>query len=140
MALLRGTLLPALTGGKVLTEKSQSGEFEVPQNPESPIARPTWCNMKQSVEADPPPDEGDIMVMTQELRHLKGSRLTSGKRSCIVKSSNSLSGPQPDGEMEAGDQEKRRLTERTLQLDPGPTQRAPGRTPEHPHKREVGQN
>jgi hypothetical protein len=132
MALLRGTLLPALTGGKELTEKSQSGEFEVPQNPESPIVRRTWCRMKQSVEADPPPVEGEIMAMTQELRHLKVSRLTSGKRSCVVKSSNSLSGPQPDGEMEAEAQEKRRLTERMLQLDPGPTQRAPSRGPEHP--------
>jgi hypothetical protein len=73
MALLHGTLLPALTGGKELTEKSQSGEFEVPQNPESPIVRPTWRRMKQSVEADPPPVEGEIMVMTQELRHLMGS-------------------------------------------------------------------
>jgi hypothetical protein len=80
------------------------------------------------------------MAMTQELRHLKGSRLSSVKRSCIVKGSNSLSGPQPDGEMEAEAQEKRRLTEQTLQLDPGPTQRAPGRAPEHPHKREVGQD
>jgi hypothetical protein len=45
--------------------------------------------MKQSVEADPPPAEGENMVLMQkELRHLKGSRLTSGKKSCIVKGSN----------------------------------------------------
>jgi hypothetical protein len=103
MGLLRGTLLPALTGGKELTEKSQSGELEVTQNPESPIVRPTWHRMKQSVEADPPPGEGEIMAETP-----KGSQLTSGKRSCIVKGSNSLSGPQPDGKMEAEAQEKRR--------------------------------
>jgi hypothetical protein len=30
MALLDGTLYPALTGWKDLTEKSQSGEFEAP--------------------------------------------------------------------------------------------------------------
>jgi hypothetical protein len=30
MALLYGTLCPALTGWKELTEKSQSGEFEAP--------------------------------------------------------------------------------------------------------------
>jgi hypothetical protein len=96
--------------------------------------------MKQSAEADSPPVEGEIMAMTQELRHLKESRLTSGKRSCVVKGSNSLSEPQPDGEMEAEAQEKRRLTEQTLKLDPGPTQRAPGRAPEHPQKREVGQD
>jgi hypothetical protein len=140
MALLRGTLLPALTGGKELTEKSQSGELEVPQNPESPILHPTWRRMKQSVEADPPPVEGETMAMTQELRLLKGSRLSSGKRSCVVKGINSLSGPQPDGKMEAEAQEKRRSTEQTLQHDPGPTQRTPGRAPEHPHKREVGQD
>jgi hypothetical protein len=46
--------------------------------------------MKQSVEADPPPVEGKIGTMTQELRHLKGSRLTSGKRSCVEKGSNGL--------------------------------------------------
>jgi hypothetical protein len=108
MALLRGTLLHALTGGKELTEKSQFGELKVSQNPESPIVRPTCRRMKQSVEANPPPVEGETMAMTQELRHLKGSRLTSGKRSCIVKGSNSLSGPQTDGEMEAEAQEKRR--------------------------------
>jgi hypothetical protein len=39
MVLLHGTLL---TGRKELTEKSQSGEFEDPQNPESPIVRQTW--------------------------------------------------------------------------------------------------
>jgi hypothetical protein len=78
------------------------------------------------------------MALTQELRHLKGSQLTSGKRICVEKSSNSLSGPQPDSEIEA--QEKRRLTEQMPQLDPGPTQGAPGRAPEHPHKREVGQD
>jgi hypothetical protein len=72
MALLRGTLLPALTGGKELTEKSQSGEFEVPQNPESPIVCPTWRRIKQSAEADLPHVEGEIMAMTQELRHPKG--------------------------------------------------------------------
>jgi hypothetical protein len=45
--------------------------------------------MIQSIKADPPPAEGKIMVLTQkELRHLKGSRLTSGKRSCVVKGSN----------------------------------------------------
>jgi hypothetical protein len=78
-----------------------------------------------------------MALMQKELRHLKGSHLTSGEKSCIVKGSN-LSGPQPDGEMEA--EEKRRLTVQTLQLDPGPTQRALGQAPEHPHKREVGQN
>jgi hypothetical protein len=140
MALLRGTLLPALTGGKELTEKSQSGEFEVPQNPESPIVRSTWRRMKQGVEADPPPVGGEIMAMTQELRHLKGSHLTSGKRNCVVKGSNSLSGPQPDGDMEAEAQEKRSLTKQTLELDPGSTQRALGWAPEHPHKREVDQD
>jgi hypothetical protein len=77
MALHRGTLRPVLTGGKELTEKSQSGEFDVPQNPESPIVCPTWHRMKQSAEADPPPVGGEIMAMTQkELRHLKGLRLT----------------------------------------------------------------
>ena len=96
--------------------------------------------MEQSVEADPPPVEGEIMAMTQELRHLKGSRLTSGKRSFVVKGSNSLSGPQPEGEMEAEAQEKRRLTEQTLQLDPAPTQKVTGRAPEHPHKGKVGQD
>jgi hypothetical protein len=46
-------------------------------------------DMKQSVEADPPPAEGKIVALTQkELRHLKGSRFTSGKKSCIVKGSN----------------------------------------------------
>jgi hypothetical protein len=34
MVLLHGTLRPALTGRKEPTEKSQSGEFEDPQNPE----------------------------------------------------------------------------------------------------------
>jgi hypothetical protein len=44
--------------------------------------------MMQSVEADPPA-EGEIMALTQkELRHLKGSHLTSGKKSCVVKGSN----------------------------------------------------
>jgi hypothetical protein len=57
--------------------------------------------MKQSVEADLPPVEGKIVAVTQEPRHLKGSRLTSGKRSCIEKGSDSLSGPQPEGEKEA---------------------------------------
>jgi hypothetical protein len=80
--------------------------------------------MKQSVKADPPPVEGKIVAMTQELRHLKGSRLTSEKRSCVENGSNSLSGPQPEGEMEAEIQEKRRLTEQTLQLDPRPTQKS----------------
>jgi hypothetical protein len=32
MALLHGTLRPALTGRKEPTEKSQTGEFEDPQN------------------------------------------------------------------------------------------------------------
>jgi hypothetical protein len=96
--------------------------------------------MKQSVEADPPPVEGKIVATTQQLRHLKGSRLTSRKRSCIVKGSNSLSGPQPDSEMEAEAQEKRCLTEQMLQLDPGPTEGVPGRAPDHPRKREVGQD
>jgi hypothetical protein len=97
--------------------------------------------MKQSVEADPPPAGGETMVFTQkELRHLKGLRLTSGEKSFVVKGSNNLSGPQPDGEMEAEAEEKRCLTVQTLQLDPGPTQRALGRAPEHPHKREFGQN
>jgi hypothetical protein len=93
--------------------------------------------MKQSAEADPPPVEGKIVATTQELRHLKGSSLTSGTRSCVEKGSNNLSGPQPEGEMEVKAQEKRRLTEQTLQLDPGPTQKDPGRAPEHPHKREL---
>jgi hypothetical protein len=44
--------------------------------------------MIQSVEADQPPAVEEIMALTQkELRHLKGSRLTSGKRSCIGKGS-----------------------------------------------------
>jgi hypothetical protein len=42
--------------------------------------------------------------------------------------------------MEAEAEEKQRLTVQMLQLDPGPTQRALGRAPDHPHKREVGQN
>jgi 16S rRNA U1498 N3-methylase RsmE len=97
--------------------------------------------MKQSVEADPPPAGGGTMALTQkELRHLKRLRLTSGEKSCVVKGSNNLSGPQPDSKMEAEAEEKRRLTMQTLQLDPGPTQRDLGRAPEHPHKREVGQN
>jgi hypothetical protein len=91
--------------------------------------------MKQSIEADPPPVGREIMAMMQELRHLKGSRLTSGKRNCIVKGSNNLSGPQPDGEKEAEAQEKRRLTVQTLQLDPGPTQRSLGWPPSIPMKR-----
>jgi 16S rRNA U1498 N3-methylase RsmE len=46
-------------------------------------------DMIQSVEADPPPAEEEIMALTQkELRHLNGLRLTSGKRSCVVKGSN----------------------------------------------------
>jgi hypothetical protein len=81
------------------------------------------------------------MALTQkELRHLKGSRLNSGKKSCVVKGSNNLSGTKPDGEMEAEAEEKRRLTEQTLQLDPGLTQRALGWAPEHPHKRGAGQD
>jgi hypothetical protein len=43
----------------------------------------------QSIEADPPPAEEEIMALMQKrLRNLKGSRLTSGKRSCVVKGSN----------------------------------------------------
>jgi hypothetical protein len=61
----RGTLLPVLTGGKELTEKSQPGGFEDPQNPESPIVRPIWCRMKQSADADPPLVEGEIVAMTR---------------------------------------------------------------------------
>jgi hypothetical protein len=138
MALLHGTLHPALTGGKELTEKSQSGEFEVPQNPESPIVCSTWRRMKQSAEAHPPPVGGEIMAMTQkELRHLKGLHLTSGKRSCVVEGSNNLSGPQPDGEMEAEAQEKRRLTVQTLQLDPGLTLRSLGRPQSIPIKEKL---
>jgi hypothetical protein len=88
MALLYGTLHPALIGRKEPTEKSQSGEFEVPQNPELPIVRQPGVDMMQSVEADPPPAEGEIMALTQkELRHLKGLRLTSEKKSCVVKGS-----------------------------------------------------
>jgi hypothetical protein len=46
-------------------------------------------DMMQSVEADPSPAKGEIMSLTQkEPRHLKGLRLTSGKRSCVVKGSN----------------------------------------------------
>jgi hypothetical protein len=86
MALLYRTLLPALTGRKELTEKSQSGEFEA-QNYQL-YAQP-GIDMIQSDKADPPPAEGEIMALTQkELRHLKESRLTSGKRSCVVKGSN----------------------------------------------------
>jgi hypothetical protein len=142
MALLHETLRPALTGRKELTEKSQSGEFEDPQNPESPIIRPTWHrNEAERRSRSTTCWGGEIMALTQkELRHLKGSRLTSGKKSCVVKGSNNLSGPQPDGEMEAEAEEKRHLTVQTLQLDPGPTQRALGQAPEHPHKREVGHN
>jgi hypothetical protein len=54
------------------------------------------------------------MALTQkELRHLKGSCLTSGKKSCVVKGSSNLSGPQPDGKLEAEAEEKRRLTMQT---------------------------
>jgi hypothetical protein len=42
MALLYGTLHPALTGRKEQSEKSLSGVFEAPQNPELPNIRPTW--------------------------------------------------------------------------------------------------
>jgi hypothetical protein len=41
-ALLYGTLHPALTGRKELPEKSQTGKFEAPQNPEIPNVCPTW--------------------------------------------------------------------------------------------------
>jgi hypothetical protein len=45
--------------------------------------------MIQSVEADlPPAVEETMKLMQKELRHLKGSRLTSGKRSCVEKGSN----------------------------------------------------
>jgi hypothetical protein len=62
MALLYGTLRPALTGRKELPEKSQSGEFDAPQNPELPIVRPPGVDMMQSVKADPPPAEVEIMA------------------------------------------------------------------------------
>jgi hypothetical protein len=89
MALLYGTLCPASTGRKELPEKSQSGEFEAPQNPELPIVCPTWHRYDAERRNDPPPAEGEIMALTQkEPRHLKGSRLTSGKKSCVVKGSN----------------------------------------------------
>jgi hypothetical protein len=42
--------------------------------------------------------------------------------------------------MEAEAEEKWQLTVQTLQFDPGPTQRALGRAPDHPHEREAGQN
>jgi hypothetical protein len=42
--------------------------------------------------------------------------------------------------MEAEAEEKQRLTVQTLQLDPGPTQRALGLRPDHPQKKEVGQS
>jgi hypothetical protein len=55
------------------------------------------------------------MAMRQkELRHLKGSCLTSEEKSCVVKGSSNLSGPQLDGEMEAEAEEKRGLTVQTL--------------------------
>jgi hypothetical protein len=41
--------------------------------------------------------------------------------------------------MEAEAEEKRSLTVQMLHLEPGPTQRALGRAPDHPQKREVGQ-
>jgi hypothetical protein len=136
MALLRGTLRPALTGRKELTEKSQSGEFEVPQDPESPIVHPTWRrNEAEHRNRSTTCWGGNHGVDAEGAETPKGVESTSEKKSCVVKGSNELSGPQPDGEMEAEAEEKRRLTEQTLQLDPGPTQRALGRAPEHPHKR-----
>jgi hypothetical protein len=125
MALLPWNSPPCLDRREELTEKSQPGGPEDPQNPEPPIVRQTWRRMKQSVEADPPPVEGRTVATTQKLRHLKGSRLTSGKRSCVEKGSDSLPGPQPKGKVERKLQEKQRLTEQTFQLDPGPTQKSP---------------
>jgi hypothetical protein len=55
MALLHGILHPALTGRKEPTEKSQSGEFEDPQNPEQPNVCPSGIDKMQSVKANPPP-------------------------------------------------------------------------------------
>jgi hypothetical protein len=91
--------------------------------------------MKQSVKADPPPAGGGNHDVDAE-----GAETPKGKKSCVEKGSNNLSRPQPDSKMEAEAEEKRRLTEQTLQLDPGPTQRALGWAPEHPHKREVSQD
>jgi hypothetical protein len=62
--------------------------------------------MKQSADANSPPGKGKIVAMTQELRHLKGPCLPQ-KESCVEKGSNSLSGPQPESEMEAEAQEQR---------------------------------
>jgi hypothetical protein len=86
MALLYGTLYPALTGRKELPERTnlENSRPHKTQNYQS-YTQP-GVDMIQSVEADPPPAEGEIMAMTQkEPRHLKGLRLTSGKRSCVEK-------------------------------------------------------
>jgi hypothetical protein len=137
MALLRGTLRPALTGRKELTEESQSGEFEVPQNPELPIVRPTWRRNEAERQSQSTTcwggNHGDDAEGAETPKEV-ASYLW--RKSCIVKGSDNPTGPQPDGEMEAEAEEKRRLTVQTLQLDPGPTQRALGWAPEHPHKRE----
>jgi hypothetical protein len=133
MALLRGTFRPALTGRKELTEKSQSGEFEDPQNPESPIIRPTWRrNEAERRSRSTTCWGGNHGVDAEGAETPKGVATYLWKKSCIVKGSNDLSGPQPDGGMEAKAEEKRCLTEQTLQLDPRLTQRALGRAPEHP--------
>jgi hypothetical protein len=76
-----------------MTEKSQSGGFEDPRDPESPILRPTWRRRKQSVTSDPPPVKGKIEAMTQELRHLKGLRLTSGEEAALRKAATACQGP-----------------------------------------------
>jgi hypothetical protein len=88
-----------------LTEKSQLGGPKDPQDPESPIVRPTWRRMKQSANANSPPGKEKIAAMTQELRHLKGS-CPPQERSCVEKGSNSLKGPRPEGEIETEAQEQ----------------------------------
>jgi hypothetical protein len=67
-----GTLLPVLTGGKEPTEMSQPRGSKDLQNPESPIVHPTWRRKK--------PVKGKNAGTTQDLRHLKGSCFTSGKK------------------------------------------------------------
>jgi hypothetical protein len=85
MALLYGKLHPALTGRKELPERTNLDNLRPHKTQNYQSHAQPGVDMKQSVEADPPPAEGEMALTQKDPRHLKGPRLTSGKRSCVEK-------------------------------------------------------
>jgi hypothetical protein len=84
MVLLYGTLHPALTGRKEQLRRANLENLRPHQTQNYQTYAQPGVDMMQSVKADPPPAEGEIMAEMQKAPiDLKGSRPTSGKRSCV---------------------------------------------------------